>query len=169
MFIICSQSRILRSRLEYLYERYQIDQQDFLSFDAMRHAAQVTQWHRFLTLNKWITLVCGQSHSWENWLRYHVSGWLRLWPDFCIFFACLMRSSLQRFARSDKRGKLPRWIQAYITDSKTNLSIEDVRIFTISPKVSFMSHARRRLWRSSFFEKWHSRSLATTSSRDSHS
>ena len=36
-----SQGYILRNRLEYLSERFQIDQQDFLTFDAMRHAAQV--------------------------------------------------------------------------------------------------------------------------------
>ncbi len=35
------QCRILKNRLEYLYDRYQIDQQDFLTFDALRHASQV--------------------------------------------------------------------------------------------------------------------------------
>lgn len=31
----------------------------------------------------------------------------------------------KRFARSDKRGKLPRWIQEYMRESVLNLSIEE--------------------------------------------
>lgn len=33
-------SRVLRARLEYLRETFQIKEQDFLSFDAVRQAAQ---------------------------------------------------------------------------------------------------------------------------------
>jgi DNA excision repair protein ERCC-2 len=33
-------SSVLRARLEYLREMYQIKENDFLTFDAMRHAAQ---------------------------------------------------------------------------------------------------------------------------------
>jgi DNA excision repair protein ERCC-2 len=35
-----TESRILRARLEFLRENYGIRENDFLSFDAMRHAAQ---------------------------------------------------------------------------------------------------------------------------------
>lgn len=35
-----TESRILKARLEFLRENYQIRENDFLSFDAMRHAAQ---------------------------------------------------------------------------------------------------------------------------------
>ncbi|KAK5092144.1 TFIIH/NER complex ATP-dependent 5'-3' DNA helicase subunit [Exophiala xenobiotica] len=35
-----TESRILKARLEFLRENYHIKEQDFLSFDAMRHAAQ---------------------------------------------------------------------------------------------------------------------------------
>ncbi|KAI5743460.1 hypothetical protein M8J77_018470 [Diaphorina citri] len=31
----------------------------------------------------------------------------------------------KRFARSDKRSKLPKWIQEYLTDNLTNLSTEE--------------------------------------------
>lgn len=37
---VYTQSRILKSRLEYLLDNYQIKENDFLTFDAMRHAAQ---------------------------------------------------------------------------------------------------------------------------------
>eukprot|EP00055_Hartaetosiga_balthica_P015491 m.91823 g.91823 ORF g.91823 m.91823 type:complete len:776 (+) comp8880_c0_seq2:139-2466(+) len=37
---VYTQSRILKARLEYLAERYQIKENAFLTFDAMRHAAQ---------------------------------------------------------------------------------------------------------------------------------
>jgi DNA excision repair protein ERCC-2 len=35
-----TESRILKARLEFLRENYRIKENDFLSFDAMRHAAQ---------------------------------------------------------------------------------------------------------------------------------
>lgn len=31
----------------------------------------------------------------------------------------------QRFARADKRGKLPRWIQEHLTDSNLNLTVDE--------------------------------------------
>nr|XP_027200231.1 general transcription and DNA repair factor IIH helicase subunit XPD-like [Dermatophagoides pteronyssinus] len=37
---VYTQSRILKARLEYLFDNYQIKESDFLTFDAMRHAAQ---------------------------------------------------------------------------------------------------------------------------------
>ncbi|UXI17089.1 cAMP-specific 3'5'-cyclic phosphodiesterase 4A-like [Sarcoptes scabiei] len=37
---VYTQSRILKARLEYLSDNYQIKENDFLTFDAMRHAAQ---------------------------------------------------------------------------------------------------------------------------------
>lgn len=37
---VYTQSRILRARLEYLRDQFQIRENDFLTFDAMRHAAQ---------------------------------------------------------------------------------------------------------------------------------
>jgi len=37
---VYTQSRILKARLEYLRDQYQIRENDFLTFDAMRHAAQ---------------------------------------------------------------------------------------------------------------------------------
>lgn len=33
--------------------------------------------------------------------------------------------SSQRFARADKRGKLPRWIQEHLTDSNLNLTVDE--------------------------------------------
>ncbi|KAK7105053.1 hypothetical protein V1264_019674 [Littorina saxatilis] len=37
---VYTQSRILKARLEYLRDNFQIRENDFLTFDAMRHAAQ---------------------------------------------------------------------------------------------------------------------------------
>eukprot|EP00040_Diaphanoeca_grandis_P006655 m.38187 g.38187 ORF g.38187 m.38187 type:complete len:770 (+) comp17855_c0_seq1:155-2464(+) len=37
---VYTQSRILRARLEYLFDKYNVQENDFLTFDAMRHAAQ---------------------------------------------------------------------------------------------------------------------------------
>ena len=87
---VYTQSRILKARLDYLREQYQIRENDFLTFDAMRHAAQC------------------------------VGRALRGKTDYGI-----MCFADKRFARSDKRGKLPRWIQEYMRESVLNLSTEE--------------------------------------------
>lgn len=40
-----------------------------------------------------------------------------------LFNDCVCR--LQRYARADKRGKLPRWIQEHISDGSLNLTIDE--------------------------------------------
>lgn len=37
----------------------------------------------------------------------------------------LTASPWQRYARADKRGKLPRWIQEHITDANLNLTVDE--------------------------------------------
>ena len=79
-----------QARLEYLRDTYQIRENDFLTFDAMRHAAQC------------------------------VGRALRGKTDYGI-----MVFADKRFARNDKKGKLPKWIQEHLKDSMCNLSTEE--------------------------------------------
>lgn len=87
---VYTQSRILKARLEYLRDQFQIRENDFLTFDAMRHAAQC------------------------------VGRALRGKTDYGI-----MIFADKRFARIDKKGKLPKWIQEHLRDSMCNLSTEE--------------------------------------------
>ncbi|MFH4975571.1 hypothetical protein AB6A40_002280 [Gnathostoma spinigerum] len=87
---VYTESRILRARLEYLRDQYGIKENDFLTFDAMRHAAQ----------------CMGRA------LRGKSDYGLMIFAD-------------KRFSRKDKMGKLPRWIQEYLTPGTINLSIEE--------------------------------------------
>ncbi|NXL54858.1 ERCC2 helicase, partial [Podilymbus podiceps] len=87
---VYTQSRILKARLEYLRDQFQIRENDFLTFDAMRHAAQCV----------------GRA------LRGKTDYGLMVFAD-------------KRFARADKRGKLPRWIQEHITDANLNLTVDE--------------------------------------------
>lgn len=87
---VYTQSRILKARLDYLRDKFQIRESDFLTFDAMRHAAQC------------------------------VGRALRGKTDYGI-----MIFADKRFARKDKRSKLPRWIQDHLTDENCNLSTEE--------------------------------------------
>lgn len=87
---VYTQSRILKARLEYLRDQFQIKENDFLTFDALRHAAQC------------------------------VGRAIRGKTDYGI-----MIFADKRFARQDKRGKLPKWIQEYLTDNYSNLSTEE--------------------------------------------
>ncbi|ORY68075.1 hypothetical protein BCR35DRAFT_269945 [Leucosporidium creatinivorum] len=82
-----TESRILKARLEYLRDAYRIRENDFLTFDAMRHAAQCV----------------------GRVLRGKTDYGLMVFAD-------------KRFAKADKRAKLPKWIGSYIKDSDTNLS-----------------------------------------------
>ncbi|EGD74772.1 TFIIH basal transcription factor complex helicase XPD subunit [Salpingoeca rosetta] len=87
---VYTQSRILKARLEFLTDNFQIKEGAFLTFDAMRHAAQC------------------------------VGRAIRGKSDYGIM--CFADS---RYASEDKKGKLPKWIQKYITPGHTNLSTDD--------------------------------------------
>lgn len=87
---VYTQSRILKARLEYLRDQFHIRENDFLTFDAMRHAAQCV----------------GRALRGKN--------------DYGV-----MIFADKRFARADKKGKLPKWIQEYLKDSLCNLSTEE--------------------------------------------
>lgn len=79
-----------QARLEYLRDQFQIRENDFLTFDAMRHAAQCV----------------GRA------IRGKTDYGLMVFAD-------------KRFARADKRGKLPRWIQEHLTDANLNLTVDE--------------------------------------------
>ena len=87
---VYTQSRILKARLDYLRDQFQIRENDFLTFDAMRHAAQC------------------------------VGRAIRGKTDYGI-----MIFADKRFARQDKRSRLPKWIQEHLTDNYVNLSTEE--------------------------------------------
>ena len=82
-------SRRLRARLEYLQQTHGIQEQEFLTFDAMRAAAQC------------------------------VGRVIRSKQDYGI-----MVFADYRYARSDKRGKLPEWIRKYLVPSLSNLTVD---------------------------------------------
>ncbi|GAA6064387.1 hypothetical protein JCM10212_002920, partial [Sporobolomyces blumeae] len=84
-----TESRILKARLEYLRDTYRIRENDFLTFDAMRHAAQCV----------------------GRVLRGKTDYGLMIFAD-------------KRFAKVDKRNKLPKWIGQYIKESDTNLATD---------------------------------------------
>ncbi|KAJ1106679.1 hypothetical protein NDU88_004080 [Pleurodeles waltl] len=87
---VYTQSRILKARLEYLRDQFQIRENDFLTFDAMRHAAQCV----------------GRA------IRGKTDYGLMIFAD-------------KRYARADKRSKLPRWIQEHLTDANLNLTLDE--------------------------------------------
>ncbi|KAJ3057218.1 DNA-dependent ATPase of the nucleotide excision repair factor 4 complex [Rhizophlyctis rosea] len=84
-----TESRILKARLEYLRDNSKIRENDFLTFDAMRHGAQCV----------------------GRVLRGKTDYGLMVFAD-------------KRFSRADKRSKLPKWIQAGMTEACLNLSTD---------------------------------------------
>ncbi|KAJ2783976.1 TFIIH/NER complex ATP-dependent 5'-3' DNA helicase subunit [Coemansia javaensis] len=84
-----TESRILRARLEFMREAHQIRENDFLTFDALRHASQC------------------------------IGRVLRGKTDYG-----LMVLADKRYAREDKRSKLPRWIGSCLSEKSMNLSTD---------------------------------------------
>jgi len=81
--------RVLRARLEYLRDTCGINEADFLTFDAIRQAAQ----------------CAGRVIRGKN--------------DYgLVIFAD------SRYAKHDKRSKLPAWIQQFMSDSLCNMSTD---------------------------------------------
>ncbi|CAI8012743.1 General transcription and DNA repair factor IIH helicase subunit XPD [Geodia barretti] len=82
---VYTQSRLLRARLEYLRDQFQIRENDFLTFDAMRHAAQITHsqcliyWgslcddHSIVSCDDHVTspAVCGEGSKRQDRLWHH--------------------------------------------------------------------------------------------------
>lgn len=84
-----TESRILKARLEYMREQYGVKENDFLTFDALRHAAQC------------LGRVLRGKHDYG-----------------------LMVLADKRYARADKRAKLPKWIGQAIMEAHCNLSTD---------------------------------------------
>lgn len=82
-------SHVLRARLEYLQTHYQIREQDFLNFDALRQTSQCV----------------------GRVIRSKTDYGLMIFAD-------------SRYARADKRTKLPKWIQNFMDDGCLNLSTD---------------------------------------------
>ncbi|CAH2314712.1 TFIIH basal transcription factor complex helicase XPD subunit [Pelobates cultripes] len=87
---VYTQSRILKARLQFLRDQFHLRENDFLTFDAMRHAAQCV----------------GRA------IRGKTDYGIMLFAD-------------KRYARADKRGKLPLWIQEHLTDANLNLTLDE--------------------------------------------
>nr|VZI37462.1 unnamed protein product [Spirometra erinaceieuropaei] len=87
---VYTQSHIFKARLDFLREQYNIRPNDFITFDAMRHAAQCLG-----------RAIRGKSD-----------------------YAVLVLAD-KRYARADKRCKLPGWIQSQLSDAFVNLSTEE--------------------------------------------
>ncbi|KAJ3218139.1 hypothetical protein HDU67_006543 [Dinochytrium kinnereticum] len=84
-----TESRILKARLEYLRDNFKVRENDFLTFDAMRHGAQCV----------------------GRVLRGKTDYGLMIFAD-------------KRFARADKRSKLPKWITAEMSEAWVNMSTD---------------------------------------------
>jgi DNA excision repair protein ERCC-2 len=101
-----TESRILKAKLEYLRDNNKIRENDFLTFDALRHGAQC------------------------------VGRVLRGKTDYGI-----MVFADKRFARADKRAKLPKWISAEMSEAGVNLSTD----MAVSMAKKFLKHMAQPL------------------------
>lgn len=115
-------SPCLQARLEYLRDQFQIRENDFLTFDAMRHAAQCVG--RAIRGKTDYGLMVFADKVWR--LPSSSQGWQAVQVSLTRASCPLsLPSCLKRFARADKRGKLPRWIQEHLTDANLNLTVDE--------------------------------------------
>jgi DNA excision repair protein ERCC-2 len=99
-------SRELRARLQFLREQYQIRENEFLNFDAMRQASQC------------------------------LGRVIRSKRDYGV-----MVFADQRYARADKRTKIPDWIQAFLEPGHvmmgTDVAVQAARRFLLEMSQSY--------------------------------
>ena len=91
-----------QARLEFLRDNYQIRENEFLTFDAMRTAAQCVG-----------RVIRGKSDY-----------GIMIFADKVVAVSFLWFTVQQRYNRSDKKSKLPKWIQDCILPGYLNLSTE---------------------------------------------
>jgi DNA excision repair protein ERCC-2 len=96
-----TESRILKARLEFLRDNHRIKENDYLTFDAMRHAAQCV----------------------GRVLRGKTDWGLMIFADK-VRQLRRVEANEKRFALQNKRDKLPKWINQYITEAHSNLSTD---------------------------------------------
>lgn len=93
-----TESRVLRARMKFMNDNYHISEEDFLTFDAMRQAAQC------------------------------IGRVIRNKSDYG-----LMILADRRYKRSDKRTKLPKWINEFLDaenlDLSTDLAVQTMKRF----------------------------------------
>ena len=99
-------SHVLRSRLEFMHSQHQIKENDFLTFDALRQAAQCVG-RVIRSKTDYGVVVLADS-------RYLII--------FILIYQCNKPS---RYNRHDKRSKFPPWINQFLKeDSCLNLSTD---------------------------------------------
>lgn len=108
-----------QARLEYVRDHFQIRENDFLTFDAMRHAAQCVG--RAIRGKTDYGLMIFADKVCETRTPAQFSLHARLVTNRRNGCVC----APQRYARADKRGKLPRWIQEHISDGSLNLTLDE--------------------------------------------
>ena len=109
-----TESRILKARLEFLRDNYRVRENDYLTFDAMRHAAQCVG--RVLRgKTDWGLMVFADKVR-------RASATARALP--VVVWASLTLVPVQRFTKQDKRSKLPKWINQYIIEAHSNMSTD---------------------------------------------
>ncbi|PVD26612.1 hypothetical protein C0Q70_14289 [Pomacea canaliculata] len=101
-----------KARLEYLRDNYQIRENDFLTFDAMRHAAQCvgralrgkTDYGIMVFADK--VFPCGQAGKIPRWIQEHLTdGLCNLSIDEAVQVAKhFLRKMAQPFSRKDQLG-----------------------------------------------------------------
>nr|CAG4642311.1 EOG090X01B4 [Evadne anonyx] len=110
---VYTQSRILRARLEYLRDNFQIRENDFLTFDAMRHAAQClgrcmrgkTDYGIMILADKRFSRADKRSKL-PKWIQEHLKDSLcNLSTEECVQIGKRwLRQMAQPFTREDQLG-----------------------------------------------------------------
>lgn len=110
---VYTQSRILRARLEYLRDQFQIRENDFLTFDAMRHAAQClgrcmrgkTDYGIMILADKRFSRADKRTKL-PKWIQEHLKDSMcNLSTEECIQVAKRwLRQMAQPFTREDQLG-----------------------------------------------------------------
>lgn len=141
-----TESRILKARLEFLRDTYRIRENDFLTFDAMRHAAQCvgrvlrgktdyglmifadkvrSSFRGFLLASLYVAAhVCHCSVSQRSTRCVSRSFLVAREIEANFALHAFATDFFSASPRTSQRNKLPKWIGQYIKESDTNLATD---------------------------------------------
>ncbi|KAA3475002.1 DNA repair helicase UVH6 [Gossypium australe] len=111
-------SKILLARLEYLRDTFQIKEGDFLTFDALRQAAQCVG--RVIRSKADYGMMIFAD---KRLLARAIKGEPEIMGDFLLSSSSELVDEC-RYSRYDKRSKLPSWILSHLRDVNLNLSTD---------------------------------------------
>jgi DNA excision repair protein ERCC-2 len=124
-------SKVLIERLTFMRNKFNVLEADFLTFDAMRQAAQCVGRVIRSKMDYGIMVFADRRYNKQVRLIFHDALLMSFWPCNILSFSL----------KQDKKDKLPKWIMQHLEDKNSDLSTDGAvgvaRDFLVRETVTF--------------------------------